>query len=497
MENQFLFRRQFILSSFPGYQFDDWKNSRIGENGYLSVHPDLEVASAGSKKSSLTLLGFAIDPFSPEKSNQQIVEDMVAGNPTFDEIIRKTEPFGGRWLFIYQNGNDLKIFSDPCGNRPVYYLKTNDDTFLCGPNPAIMQHFHPIKENITPEIQQVLDHPMFKIKEQAWIGNETIYKDVYHLMANFYLDVNTKEVKRFWPYAPMGHLTLKEATGLSAKILKGSLDGIGRRHKLSVAVTAGWDSRVIMAASKDVKENVTYFVSLKGTEPDNFHEKVVPVELFEKMKMPFYVQTCNVEVNPEFKKTIETNVSMARTYLQKTKNIYKYHLDFDGMINVNGNASEIGRVCVRPIFPEKASGKAFLKKNYISYGGEYYKKQLDQWVEEVRPYCLANGLNIWDMFYWEQRMGNWGSVYPSEQDIAIDQFSPFNNRLLITTMLSLDEKYRKYPDYKLHYEIIRALWPETLQVPVGIQPPKAHLKIFLKHAISDVLYTLFFFRKLT
>jgi hypothetical protein len=111
------------------------------------------------------------------------------------------------------------------------------------------------------------------------------------------------------------------------------------------------------------------------------------------------------------------------------------------------------------------------------------ESQLDKWINENSELFKESKLNIYDMFYWEQRMGNWGAQFPAELDISIEQFSPFNNRLLITTMLSVDEKFRVFPKYTLYYQIIRKLWEETLQQPIGVESFKNKIKHHIKHIV--------------
>ena len=495
MDKNFLFRRQFILSSNPEHKFENWVNINLDKDIFLSVHPDLEVAQSTKGELQLTLLGFAVNPFEPDKSNKQILDKMLENEVSFEEIIRKTEPLGGRWIIIYKDKDSILVFNDPCSNRQVYYHKELVNRVLCGSDPAILNYFVKLEKDESPEIAEVLNNPLFEIKEKAWAGSSSIFKGVEHLMPNHYLDIRKKSITRFWPYKPIEKIDFKKAVDICSEILRGSLLAINNRQKLAIAVTAGWDSRVLLAASKDICKEATYFVSVKGDNPEKHHDVAVPIKLFQKLGLPFYVQDCNQEIEPEFKKIIESNVAISRTYLHKAKNIYKYYLDFNGMMSVNGNVSEIGRLCIRPMFPQKISGDNLIKLNYFSYGGSYFASQFNQWIDEIKPYCEQNNLNIYDMLYWEQRMGNWGAVYPSEQDIAIDQFSPFNNRLLLSTMLSIEEKYRKYPQHRLHYKIIEKLWPETLLEPVGVAPFKSKVKKDIKHLLTDIFNLIPVFEK--
>lgn len=488
MDKNFIFRRQFILSSNPEFNFDFWQNLTLDENIFISVHPEMGLTQSFLGDVKLTLLGFAINPLEPEQDNQQVLNAILKGATNFEQVLRNTEPISGRWIIIYQDKTTFKIFHDPCGNRQVYYYKGDTIDLLCGSDPAIFKHFMPLEDNITPEIDSILNNPIYKLKENGWIGPETLFKNVLHLMPNYYLDAKILETVRFWPYKPMGNLSLDEASDLSARLLKGAVVGLSKRTKIALAVTAGWDSRVLLAASKDIKNDVRYFVSVMGGQSDDFHEVRVPKKLMKLLNLPFYIQHTNQDIEPEFKKMLESNISNARTFLPKARSIYKYHQDFSGLVSVNGNVSEIGRICIRPFRPQALTGENIAAFEYFSYGGAYFAKQFDLWIDELNPLCEAYNINIYDMLYWEQRMGNWGAQYPAEQDVAIDQLSPFNNRMLLTTMLSLDEKYRNYPDYILHYEMIKKLWPETLQVQVGVVPFKNRIKLDLKNILSGILH---------
>src|SRR5665647_2010752 len=121
MENKFLYRRQFILSSNSQFNFEGWNNIKLNNTTYLSAHPDLEVTQSSSDKIQLTLLGFVINPFEPIKSNQEILNDLVNNTKEFNDVLLKTDQLGGRWVIICNNNHSFKIFHDPCGQRQVYY----------------------------------------------------------------------------------------------------------------------------------------------------------------------------------------------------------------------------------------------------------------------------------------------------------------------------------------------------------------------------------------
>jgi hypothetical protein len=73
-----------------------------------------------------------------------------------------------------------------------------------------------------------------------------------------------------------------------------------------------------------------------------------------------------------------------------------------------------------------------------------------------------------DLFSWEQSHGNWLAATQMEFDLAWrDMFTPFNCRELLTTMLSIDARYRSSPRHRAFYALIEKMWPDLLDEPIN------------------------------
>jgi hypothetical protein len=91
-------------------------------------------------------------------------------------------------------------------------------------------------------------------------------------------------------------------------------------------------------------------------------------------------------------------------------------------------------------------------------------RAFDEWLSDTRN---AFNVHLLDLFYWEQRMGNWQAMSQLEWDIVQEVFTPLNCRSLLATMLSVDEKYRRPPEFRLHRQLILSLWPDVLSEPIN------------------------------
>lgn len=88
-------------------------------------------------------------------------------------------------------------------------------------------------------------------------------------------------------------------------------------------------------------------------------------------------------------------------------------------------------------------------------------------------------------------MGHWGALHPAEQDVAMEQFSPFNNRGLLTTLLGVDATERGAPDYPVYRRMVELLWPEAMAEAVNPPTLRAMVSRRVPHKIKRYLRQVF------
>lgn len=460
--NNLKFRRQFFLGSCF-LEYETWNKIHIGDNHFLTTHPDLEVNQVIKNGNSLTLLGFAIDPFNPKDSNKEILERMLEGVKDFGDIIDRSYPFGGRWIFIFNNAVETKLFTDPCALRQAFYTM-NIKGLHCGSQPTILAENLNIRENEDESLLDFIQSEEFKRKENSWIGDSTPYSEIKHLLPNHYLNLLTGDVNRFW-IDKEKTTDVEEIAKKGSQILKGSLLGAKHRYSLMLGLTAGWDSRTLLAASKEIKNDVKYWVGTMNVLKATDYDIRTPKRLSERLGLKLKLIDELPPLKEEFVKILKKNISIARI-LGKTRMI-QYHLENSrGMVNINGNASEIVRNHYGVKHPKNVNAQYLASLDGYD-NSNYVIHKLDEWIEPAKELCINKDFNLIDLFYWEQRMGNWGALFQAEQDLALEAYSPFNNRELILTLAKADVKYRQAPHYLLYVKLLEELWKETLEEPIN------------------------------
>jgi len=415
------------------------------------------------------------------------------------DLITIIKPYAGRYALIYRDNATFAILHDPLGLREIYYC-TQQNIVICGSQPNLLVHFsNPrIHESSDPELLEFVQNHLPRVRNgRLWPGDGTPYEAVKHLLPNHYLDLTRMESCRYWPNTALSRIELEEAVSKCTAFLQGAMKAAAHRHSLMMAVTAGLDSRALLAASKEISNSIYFFINKHATLSDRSGEIRIPKEIFRRIGIPFNVHTYPKDVPEEFKRIFLDNTFYAKEILLPAiYNIYfNQHSD---KVNILG-VGEVGRTK----FYEDPKN---LTPYYLAYMLKYKKssfavRECEKWLSGAEPIAKKFGLNIMTMFWWEVLIGNWGSVGNSESDIAIEEFDPYNSHLLYETFLSTDAKYRTLNDNILFEEMIRFMWPELLSVPAN--PPehikdwlmlflhKSHLEIpfrMIKYNIHSFLY---------
>jgi len=465
-----LFRGQFVLGPTPFAPTPHWSCRPLRHGLVLSAHPELLVTAESIQDTTVVFLGFAVDPLNPARTEQDIVRSLTKDASDVATLIRLTKPLAGRWAIIYQNQEGTCLFTDPIGYRTVFYYSDGRHLW-CGSQPEIIKANCKLSWNTDEKLLGLLMNPAFGTHESKWVGAQTVYKGCLHLMPNHYLDVNRTTQTRFYPTEPLPIRETSAVLESGKAILEGIFAGVARRHDILMALTAGWDSRVLLAASRSVSSRIQYFVDRMGVLPEHHPDVRVPKLLSSRLGIDFQVRNSSETLPGWFSSLLSANVTGARM-LPKTRMTWADFVSGEERLQIDGQAGEIPRerveLCSRPD-PNSVS-TADIARFYSEGESAFAVQEIDAWRQGLPG--LDDRLNLLVLFKWEQRYGNWGAQHFDEFGIAGDVLCPYNCRLWIETMLSTPRRMRARPDYPLYRDLIQSMWPEALSVPIN--PPTRH-----------------------
>jgi hypothetical protein len=484
--SQLCFRRQFILGPSFVEHLAHWQRLRIATRFCVTAHPDLGTCQATDDRSSVTLLGFILNPGDPAATDQDIVNGLLKklrSNDNLDDFIESTYAFGGRWALIADNGREARLFHDAAGLRQVHYtLYSAGRPAWCASDPGVIASLLGLP--VDSDADSFISSYGLANREYWWPGDTSPYSAVKRLLPNHYLNLDTFSCHRYWPTTDLPELSLSDCVDASAHILLKTMESARNRFPLALTVTAGWDSRVALAATRQIKSDVLYFTLMYWEMSGKTDDIRIPARLLPKLGLRHVVITCPPKMDDGFAAIYYANVTNAH---EVYGGIAQGLLDSipHNSVMVKAVVSEVGRSVYQRRVPEATN---------LNLTAEMVARAVEM---EPKPFALSafdgwlagtnRSLNVelLDLLFVEQRMGSWQAMGQLEWDIVQDVFTPFNCRALMIQFLSVNSKYRDTNTPILHTELMRLLWPAVLTEPINPDKKRSSLTHSLRQFIAD------------
>ena len=458
-----LYRKQFLLTSRDIEGLYSWKRHEIcnGEKK-LYVHPDLDCTVIEQGHRRLVFLGYIFDWQNPEYGNDKILGRIFEENEYFDDLLRATFEYSGRFAAIYEDEDICSMFHDAGGQREVYY-HVGENGVSCASQLPIMEKFLEVEQTDNEQALALYGSDAFIRSKKQWVGEETIYKGVKALRPNFYLDISGGKAVRYWPKEPLEGRSLEWASEKGARMLKGFLKAANMRNNIMMPVTAGWDSRMLLAASRDISDEVKYFI-IKFPWMDKSHEDIaVPKRLMSRLGKSFEIVESGENVDEGFQDVFCQNTAYCRT--ENLVGIYNvFYKKYPEYMSISSHVSEVIRNYRGSI--KSPNGKAFSIEVGYKEGNDYAEKMCQAWIDKNIQFTREMNIDPFVLFYWEEGL-IWEASHRTETDIAIEEYCPFSCRTLLEMFASVDHSYRNKYTCPLYKRIMEKLWPHVVSEPIN------------------------------
>jgi len=473
-------RRQFLLTRRAVDPPSHWGHLEVGAF-QLYHHPDLDVAQGRLADREVVLLGYLFDAAKPARTSQDIVADLVSRASDWPGLVRALKPYAGRFVILYRDGAGLKIVQDALSLREVYYA-TGPNTAVCASQPGLLTKFSDpnLRRTEDRETLDFYDVEMRPVRNgRLWVGDGTLFDGVKHLLPNHYLDVERLAAYRYWPNEPWKPLEVSDAVDRACAFLQGMLKAVTSRYPVMMAVTAGTDSRTLLAASRDVRDKVYYFINSRPRLSGRSADIRIPARIFDRIGLPFHVHQIEQEVDPRFREIFLSNTFFAGDDLLPV--VYNvYYRRHTGKVNLLG-VGEIGRALW-------GSAPRNVTPYHLAYALGYTRsrfavKACEAWLAEAGPVARVHGVDLMSLLLWEQLLGNWGAVGNSESDIAMEEFDPYDSHYMYETLLAVDDRSVGGDRNVVFRHMIRRMWPELLDFPIN---PPDNTRDAVKHLMKGL-----------
>ncbi len=460
--SRLLYRRQYIYG--PKVEgFTSWQRFQLPNGHELAVHPDLEHTRVEGINHTLIMLGYMFDPGDPEADNAKVLRNLLGKYPDSHELISGLDHVSGRYvLFIFAADEEL-VLMDAAGMRQVFHFRDdNGGLWLCA-QPGLLQD----KFNLSysAEAQAFLDSPVIRASNEPWWpGTSTPFEGVKHLLPNHLLDLKTGEVRRYWPREPLIRYSMHEGAEKTAGILRGIMAAANHRFNLAMALTGGYDSRIVFAACKEILNDLHIFSMIYHKLTPESSDIKMAAELAKFAGKPHQVFACNQPMDEDFEYLYTHNLE--KSYQSYGHIVYGRFQNLDqSMVVVKSVVNEIARCFYyrTGIYPYEISVDLLCRLSKLGVH-PFTVRYFSEWLKDAIT-AEKLGYKILDLFYWENRNANWQAMSQLEFDLAHDEFTPFNHRELLATMLGVDFRQRCMPKNTFQRELVRCSWSELDDFP--------------------------------
>jgi hypothetical protein len=445
------FRRQFLLAPSPVNAPNGWRRIPLYDGRCLHVEPSLPVAVARHHAQTAVLLGVAIDAEESLATESVLVRDLVCKARSLDRSLSATAGWAGRWLLVLDSlDGGCTLVPDPCALLQVRFATVTGSVWAASSS-KLLARYVDLVPDLDPDLQAFVLDPAFRQSESAWVGDRTMYVDCRRLLPNQYLSLPTGSTTRFCRHLGQGSGSVDAVAEQAAGLLTATLTGLSKRKNLRLAVTAGWDSRALLAASLSagLHNDIRYFVDRMGVLTDRHADIRVPRALARSHGFALNIDDSGRDLPTWFVNAAGAFVDEFRV-LPKQRFIFANRNWPANDVTVNGNCAEICRgyyashIYAGTLPPRgPASWPQFLARVLHADYADFAERELQAWIEELGWPTESDPYELLDMLYWEQRMGNWGAHYPAEEDVVgIEEISPFNCRALMEMLGSVQVRRR-------------------------------------------------------
>jgi hypothetical protein len=390
----------------------------------------------------------AQDPFKISENEIHIAKDVTSFEALEGLVVNRL-----RGSFVLLSAGSLKprLYMDGAGTLPIVF---DPQRQILGVSAAAIlgvdEYFERIDED---RRRRLIKRPA----GETWIpGTLTAHHGVRRLLPNHFLDLITWRTHRFWPNSDTLNrtLTLQNAGEAIGEALRSFIDDVAHDQSVKVALTAGYDSRLILAAAKQSRDRIKFFTLARGHGGRDSH---VARRMTASLGLQHQIKNF-VRATPEEQAAWE----FATGHTIKHPNLV-WHPSVRGLdcdIILTGLYGETGRARLyrddfSSIDDKKPSVDGLLERIGLP-ADEDVRAELDAWLNSLAglPFSAVLDLAVPELMY--------NQYFRPAQFAQQAELMPFADRAIQHLFLSTPAHVQG--NNALFRQSITCLWPEALEM---------------------------------
>lgn len=449
-----LHSRQFLLGPRPRYVGSDWQLVEPWPGRVLSFASDLPIQIIRDSDNGVwVLVGWAYQ--SEETLNTPALEIQ---NSKTSRVPGLRTTWSGRWALI----GEKDLFPDACGFLPIFYRKLPNSEFWVSSSVALL-------DELSPHASQDIDSRRLNMSRGVyWFPPpSTRYRSINQLLPSQLLDTQRCAPAPIELLEPVAETSYEVLLDQVAHSMISVLKGISKDFpRVWIAVSAGHDSRVVLAAAVAGKVSVSTYTQTFDIMP-----------IADRQYAPLIAAAAGYShrfIDPKAQYTRVVNLADKHSGLQAPVAIDRQFLaagqwDFCNSRDVvlRGGGFEIGRCYYYP--------------NYFACGSELPSAQelvgglgepsdssaqvgFNAWRTWVLDNPLATKMDWRDRVCMEQTYGGWFAAVEQLLTLAPPvSINPVNCTRTYSRILRMPEKYRATTQHQK--DLVARIAPKLAEFP--------------------------------
>ncbi len=297
----------------------------------------------------------------------------------------------------------------------------------------------------------------------SWIsGDLTAHHGILRVLPNFYLDLQSWQTHRFWPIVEEFTLGLNFDKAIQdvADSLSAFTSAVAKEYKTGVTATAGFDSRLLIAACKGVENDIELFTF--GSEGQGL-DQYLPALIADTLNMDHKLIPV---LEADEAQKIEWDKLVSDVVRESTRNFFPTLKQLEYDIILTGMYGETGRCRLYrqdfEIINNKPATAEFVLSRLTLPLHSDVVKSVEKWLA---PIASLPRSAILDLAFNELRFGSWAMAQAPVQKAQKIAFMPFAQRNIQDAFMKV-QPTEKTTD-KLFSEIGKTLWLEAMEFPIN------------------------------
>ena len=461
------FRYQYCLSrteedifSFSHVQVGNW---HLHTGNALPRYPLMD--QAGTQIGYV--LGVAVDEEKLITEDNSTLPISASSSSFWDDWERYLVNVAGRYAFIIWHNGATRLYCDPAGMIGVVY--NSEDKYVAAS--LLLALKRPVRPN------PLFDFDLIRDEGGKLSLFHTADDTVKRLNPNYFLDLDTFETKRFWPkdevFAVADNMYDRTYEEIISR-LSFNIEKIADRHPVSMPITGGQDSRILLGAARNFLgkiDQIYTHINNWSTWRDS-QVAAALTELYGRQLEVHDRENHNPKkwelnkVQRAFNITFGVEATAPTEYLNGVVNDL-----IDGSVVLRGHHTDILRAVY--VFQEKSQWKNFgwqIKrllitpfKKFDSHVVRKFTPDFARWQKTLPDNAMEKAADFMFLeIYYNSTVGAtfpalWRNFY----------MSPFSSRKLISLSLSFDDSYRRR-SFSV-FDIIRKMDPKLEELPFDFE----------------------------